>query len=268
MSKLKEKKIRKLRKKSIWPSILGLLFLLCVFSLIILISMASSCLDIVQRKLNEGSDQAARIAKLYEEYDEESAKGVQDAVLAYMALSKEVESVGIIDEAGKKIWSSDGHYPNIENISQIDLQQDNSGANVHVILEEDANQIFTVDENEITINDDFLKGFNPLSLFNFDYIFSDGENNSVLNFKIWFGIPANGLNVFVLDNIHIYTHDMFMLAVSLGLIILIITVFTLYYIISFIGFIISMRKNTKMFYTDMITGGENWMYFVKKERRF
>ena len=28
MSKLKEKKIRKLRKKSIWPSILGLLFLL------------------------------------------------------------------------------------------------------------------------------------------------------------------------------------------------------------------------------------------------
>lgn len=264
MSKLKEKKIRKLRKKSIWPSILGLLFLLCVFSLIILISMASSCLDIVQRKLNEGSDQAARIAKLYEEYDEESAKDVQDAVLAYMALSKEVESVGIIDEAGKKIWSSDGHYPNIENISQIDLQQDNSGANVHVILEEDENQIFSVDENEITINDDFLKGFNPLSLFNFDYIFSDGENNSVLNFKIWFGMPANGLNVFVLDNIHIYTHDMFMLAVSLGLIILIITVFTLYYIISFIGFIISMRKNTKMFYTDMITGGENWMYFVKK----
>ena len=149
MSKLKEKKIRKLRKKSIWPSILGLLFLLCVFSLIILISMASSCLDIVQRKLNEGSDQAARIAKLFEEYDEESAKGVQDAVLAYMALSKEVESVGIIDEAGKKIWSSDGHYPNIENISQIDLQQDNSGANVHVILEEDANQWLLNEEREL-----------------------------------------------------------------------------------------------------------------------
>ena len=65
MSKLKDKKIKKLRKKRIWPSIFGLLFLLCIFALIILISMASSCLDIVQRKLNEGSDQAVRILRCH-----------------------------------------------------------------------------------------------------------------------------------------------------------------------------------------------------------
>lgn len=226
--------------------------------------MASSCLDIVQRKLNEGSDQAVRIAKLYEEYDEENAKSIQDAVLAYMILSEEVESVGVMDENGGEIWSSDGHYPNKEKISEIDLQQEETEPNIRVIIEEDFNQIFTIEGNEITINDDFLKNFNILSLFNFDYVFSGSRNASVLNFKIWFGIPANELDVFVLDNIHIYTHDLFMLTVSLVLIILIITVFTLYYIISFISFIISMRKNTKMFYTDMITGGENWMYFVKK----
>ena len=74
MSKLKDKKIKKLRKKRIWPSIFGLLILLCIFSLIILISMASSCLDIVQRKLNEGSDQAVRIAELFEEYEKKYQK--------------------------------------------------------------------------------------------------------------------------------------------------------------------------------------------------
>ena len=264
MSKLKDKKIKKLRKKSIWPSIFGLLLLLCIFALIILVSMASSCLDIVQRKLNEGSDQAVRIAELFEEYDEGNAKDIQDAVQAYITLSKELESVGIIDENGAEIWSSDGHYPDKDKIAEIDLMQNEESPNIRVIIEEDSNQIFTVEENEITINDNILKNINILSLFNFDYIFSGDENELVMNAKIWFGIPAGNLDVFVLDNIHVYTHDLFMLVVSIGLIALIITVFTLYYIISFISFIISLRKNTKMFYTDMKTGGENWMYFVKK----
>ena len=264
MSKLKDKKIKKLRKKSIWPSIFGLLFLLCIFALIILISMASSCLDIVQRKLNEGSDQAVRIAELFEEYDEGNTKDIQDAVQAYITLSKELESVGIMDENGAEIWSSDGHYPDKAKIAEIDLMQNEESPNIRVIIEEDSNQIFTVEENEITINDNILKNINILSLFNFDYIFSGDENELVMNAKIWFEIPAGKLDVFVLDNIHIYTHDLFMLVVSIGLIALIITVFTLYYIISFISFIISLRKNTKMFYTDMKTGGENWMYFVKK----
>lgn len=264
MSKLKEKKIKKLRKKSICPSIFGLLLLLCIFALIILISMASSCLDIVQRKLNEGSDQAVRIAELFEEYDEGNAKVIQDAVLAYMTLSKEVESVGIMDENGAGIWSSNGHYPDKDKIAEIDLMQNEGVPNIRVIIEEDSNQIFTVEENEITINDNILVNINILSLLNFDYIFSGDENDLVMNAKIWFGVPVGNLDVFVLDNIHVYTHDLFMLVVSIGLIALIITVFTLYYIISFISFIVSLRKNTKMFYTDMITGGENWMYFVKK----
>ncbi len=264
MSKLKDKKIKKLRKKSIWPSIFGLLLLLCIFALIILVSMASSCLDIVQRKLNEGSDQAVRIAELFEEYDEGNAKDIQDAVQAYITLSKELESVGIIDENGAEIWSSDGHYPDKDKIAEIDLSRKETENDIRVIIEEDSNQIFTVEENELTINDNILININILSLFNFDYIFSGDENELILNAKIWFGVPAGNLDVFVLDNIHVYTHDLFMLVVSLGLIALIITVFTLYYIISFISFIVSLRKNTKMFYTDMITGGENWLYFVKK----
>lgn len=264
MSKLKDKKIKKLRKKSIWPSIFGLLLLLCIFALIILVSMASSCLDIVQRKLNEGSDQAVRIAELFEEYDEGNIKDIQDAVQAYITLSKELESVGIMDENGAEIWSSDGHYPDKDKIAEIDLSRKETETDIRVIIEEDSNQIFTFEENELTINDNILININILSLFNFDYIFSGDENELILNAKIWFGVPAGNLDVFVLDNIHIYTHDLFMLVVSLGLIALIITVFTLYYIISFISFIVSLRKNTKMFYTDMITGGENWLYFVKK----
>ena len=264
MSRLKEKKIRKLRKKSIWPSILGLLFILCIFSLIILAIMASSCLDIVQRKINEGSDQAVRIAKLYEEYGVGKEERIQETILSYIDLSKDTEAVCIMDKDGRVIWSSNGISPDKEKVSVINLQQVDDFPEVRVILEEDLDGIFAVEGNELTVNDDIIKRFDILQLLNFDYIFSNQGNNSVLKSKIWFGIPANELDVFVLNNIQIYTHDLFMLAVSLMLIAFIISVFTLYYIISFISVIVSMRKTTKMFYTDMVTGGDNWLFFVKK----
>lgn len=264
MSRLKEKKIRKLRKKSIWPSILGLLFILCIFSLIILAIMASSCLDIVQRKINEGSDQAVRIAKLYEEYGVGKEERIQETILSYIDLSKDTEAVCIMDKDGRVIWSSNGISPDKEKVSVINLQQVDDFPEVRVILEEDLDGIFAVEGNELTVNDDIIKRFDILQLLNFDYIFSNQGNNSVLKSKIWFGIPANELDVFVLNNIQIYTHDLFMLAVSLMLIAFIISVFTLYYIISFISVIVSMRKTTKIFYTDMVTGGDNWLFFVKK----
>ena len=43
-----------------------------------------------------------------------------------------------------------------------------------------------------------------------------------------------------------------------------IAAFILYYLISFISVIVSMRKTTKIIYTDLITGGNNWLHFVKR----
>ncbi|MBQ5673737.1 MAG: hypothetical protein IIV45_01430, partial [Lachnospiraceae bacterium] len=78
MSKNKEQKIKKLRKKSVWPSILGLISILCIFSIIVLAAMASSCLDIVRKKINEGSEQAERIAGLYEEYNASKKENIHE----------------------------------------------------------------------------------------------------------------------------------------------------------------------------------------------
>ena len=266
MSKQKEKKIKKLRKKSIWPSILGLLFILCIFSCIIIAATASSCIDIVQRKISEGSEQAVKIASLYEDYDAQKGKNIQETILSYIALRDDTEAVCIMDKNDKIIWSSNGLYPDREKIAEINLQQVAGNSEVRVIMQEDINGDFTIKGNEIIINDDFIQMFDILQLLNFDYIISNQNKNSVLEARIWFGVPANGLDVYVLNHIQVFTQDLFMLAVSLMLIVFIISVFTLYYILSFISVIVSMRKTTKIFYTDMVTGGDNWLFFVKKGR--
>lgn len=264
MSKLKEQKINKLRKKSIWPSILGLLLILFIFSGIIIATMVSSCVDIVQRKLNEGSEQAVKIAELFDEYDSGKEESIQEAILSYIALRDDTEVVCVMDYDSRKIWSSNGKYPDKEKISEIVMQQAGISPEVRLIMEEDLKGDFTIEGDELIVNSDFIKRLDILQLLNFDYMFANQDKKLFFEARIWFEVPGNELDVYVLNHIQIFTQDLFMLVVSLMLIVFIISVFTLYYIFSFVSVIVSMRKTTKMFYTDMVTGGENWLYFVKK----
>ena len=55
MGKSKEERIKKLKKKRIWPSVLGLIFILFVFGIVMAAALGFSGLDIVQRKLNDSS---------------------------------------------------------------------------------------------------------------------------------------------------------------------------------------------------------------------
>jgi len=45
---------------------------------------------------------------------------------------------------------------------------------------------------------------------------------------------------------------------------LLIGIFTVYYLISFISMIFNVRKTTKILYTDVVTGGDNWLSFIRK----
>ncbi len=201
---------------------------------------------------------------MFEEYDFGKERRIQDTILSYIALSDDTEAVCIMDENENRIWSSNGHYPDKEKIAEIHMQQIVSSSEVRVIIEEDINGDLTIKGNEIIVSSNFIQKIDILQFLDFDYIFSNQNENSIFEAKIWFGVPANELDVYVLNHIQIFTQDLFMLAVSLMLIVSIISVFTLYYISSFISVIVSMRKTTKMFYTDMVTGGDNWLFFVKK----
>ena len=68
----------------------------------------------------------------------------------------------------------------------------------------------------------------------------------------------------MLQEVVIYSKDCFMLVMAVVLFGIMMAIFILYYLISFISVVISMRKISKVLYTDVITGGNNWLYFEKK----
>ncbi|MBP3568596.1 MAG: EAL domain-containing protein [Lachnospiraceae bacterium] len=257
MSKTKDERIRKLKKKRIWPSILGLVLILCLFLIIMGTSLAVSGLDIVQRKLSESSSRSRKVAELFVDYTAENREEIERMALSHIEVLEEMEAVAVADDKKQPIWSSSGEYPSKNEVAGMEFITMLSDTDL-LMIPSDSNeeQVFEITEDEIMVNADALK-----------QVFFTEEVDLSAPFtyiKLWFVIPVDGLEVMVLNNIPVYFHDFLMMVVSILLCSFLICIFVLYYVVSIISMVSSVRKTTKIIYTDMVTGGDNWLLFVKK----
>ena len=92
MSNAKDKRIRKLKKKRIWPSVLGLLLISFIFGIMFLVLMAFASIDVIQRKLIESNSQAVVITNAFETYGSGSDEDIQATVLANIQALPEIET--------------------------------------------------------------------------------------------------------------------------------------------------------------------------------
>lgn len=259
MSKSKDKRIKKLKKKRIWPSLLVLFLLLICFFGIMISVVAFQVTDVVYNKIFEGVSNVEEVSNLVEQAEtSDDTTNLEDLLSIYADIETDVESIAIQGEDSTFVWSNDDRYPSMEPEKVITITDD-----VSVIIEDDPDNIINVKDNEITINGEGLRniGF-------FDILDTDGIKGSsdkiVAQLKVWFEVPTEAGTVFVLKNLKVYDYDLFALLICCILFAVIIGVFVLYYLISFISLIFGMRKTTKIIYTDMVTGGLNWLYFEKK----
>ena len=111
MSKSKEERIKKLKKKRIWPSVLGLILILCIFSVIMAAALGMSGMDIVQRKLLDSSRTSVKVAELFGDYNSETEESIEQTVLSHIDVLDEIEAVSVIDTNRKPVWSSNDEYP-------------------------------------------------------------------------------------------------------------------------------------------------------------
>lgn len=252
----KEERIKKLKKKHIWPSVLGLVIILFVFSIILLAGVSLSVLDIVNRKMMDSSRMSVKVADLFEEYSQDSKSEIEQTVLSHIDILEEIEAVSVIDTDKNLVWSSSGEYPIIDEVGKIEYLSGIAEEEITVILAEDEGQIFTIDDGEIAIAHDAVGTIFKMSEFDLSARFA--------NLKLWLIIPVNGMDVMILNNVTVYFQDFVMMIACVVLCGILISIFVIYYLISVISMVLSMRKTTKVLYTDMATGGDNWLSFIKK----
>ena len=263
MSDSKDKRINKLKRKRIWPSILGLFIIVLFFSGILVTQLVFNASEIVQRKVFEGISLTETIATVFESYEGEDEKRIQDAVSMHVEMLPQIEAVWVSDLNGEKVWANSDMEPNLENEIEIIYSDKES---LSLILEVAGSQGVTNRGNTIVFDEEFFKKLDIPAIIKSGFSMEHYINNQkeIIQLKAWYLQEVDDLKVYVLQDVSVYEHDFFVIVISTVLFGLIIAVFILYYLSSFIVFIISMNKTTKVIYTDMVTGGNNWLYFVKK----
>ncbi len=272
MAATKEKRIKKLKKLRIWPAIVGLVLLMSISSALIGLTAIFSITDIAQRKVVQAGAQAVRIAELYDQEGIEKLLDANETVFSYVELIPEIETVSVMSKSGQKVWSNNKTYPVTDKAMLLDLQTVGINQNIRMYIEEEMNQLIRIKDGKIVLDGenvadtihnmvDSVQNFFARQGDDFDFF---EENTSIVSMKIWFAVAGARYDVYVLNDIHVYLNDLLMLAAVCILFALIVAVFVIYYIISFISFIVNSHKMSKVMYTDVVTGGNNKLFFAKK----
>ena len=261
MSNSKDKRIKKLKRTRIWPSILGLFFIILIYALLIVIVLSVSAYDIVQKKLTQGNSRTMAMASVFENYTDDDKERIDDVLSTYLKMMPEVEAIWVADSDDNEIWTSSDISPNTENVGDFYLSDN---GHMRLVIEEDTEQILNIGEDGITINDEKISALHIFTIDEHGISLSTGNEHALMQFKIWFVQEAGDLDVYVLQDVYVYSSDFLMLLMCILTFGVMLAIFVLYYLISFIGLILNIRRTTKIIYTDMVTGGDNWLHFVKK----
>ncbi len=256
MDNSKDKRIKKLKKKYIWPSMLGMLIILTAFALVIVVLIQQSSEDIIKRKIANSKANAESIIDLFNEYDEDNKQSVHDTIMTYIGMVPETQAVWVSDKEGNMLWASGSKAPDTDNMEKICYDKET----VRVIIENDANDVVTLSDDTAHINANILTEKNVRTILRSGL---DGTEE-LEKIEMWILHEVNGLEVYVLQNVFIYCYDYFMLIISIVVIAVMIAIFMVYHGLSSFSLFLNARNTSKVLYTDVISGGKNWLYFEKK----
>ena len=268
----KEKRIKKMKKIRIWPAIAGLVLLLFFSSLLMDVLVLISVVDIAQRKVVQAGERSLRIAELYDQEGTEQLLKANETVFSYVELMSEVESVSVMSKDGQKVWSNNDTYPESTVSMLLDLSTVGINQNICMYVDGNMNELITFRDGNMHFSKEAMikTGYNIVQGIG-TFVKSGEEgfdfsqaNISVLDMRIWFAVTGNQYDIYVLNNIDVLLNDLIVLIVVVVLFFVVTTVFCVYYVISFIRVIVNSRKMSKVMYTDVITGGNNKLYFAKK----
>ena len=256
MNKSKEKRIKKFRKKHIWPSVLGLFFIMFIFSSVLIVAMTTSAMDVVHRKLTDSSKMSVRVAELFSDYNLQTQQDIEQAVSSYIDIIDEIEAVAVIDADKNPVWSSNNEYPSMDKLTNTEIMQDASEKVAGIIIADYDQTSLFIEEYGFFIDEaDLMK---LILAWNFD------NGDVFTRVKLWYDVPVNGMDIMVLNNVPLYYQDFLMMKIFILLCGVLIAIFVIYYMISIVSMAFSMHKTAKIIYTDMVTGGDNWLSFIKK----
>lgn len=263
MNNSKDRRIKKLKKKRIWPSIVGLI-LISICSLALMVAVVAFLVgDIFKNKVFSAVENLEEVAGLFETVETpEDLDKIKDSLAFYVEMETYVESIAVVGEDAVPIWSYDNRYPSVDAMNEVTVI-DGEDNELRVIIEDAPDNAFIIKGDNIEINEKYFFQLNWSDVFKMDTI-KVSDSKALAQLKVWVEAPAKVGTVYVLNNVKLLPYDLLAVIICIILLAVIVTIFVIYYLVSTISLIVAVRKTTRVLYTDVLTGGYNWLYFEKK----
>ena len=265
MSKSKDKRIRRLKRLRIWPSVLGLFVITTIFTVVFALTIVTSLTDVMREKFVSNYEISSQLVNRHIDTNFSAQEQACQGILKDIDLSNEIQAVCVLKN-GTEVWSSNGQYPDLSvRVVFTELfGPESTVSNYDMVIEEDEQTIIVKEDGQYTFNDQWIEQIDLEKEISRLEKEGNKEYEPIVSLKLWYVMPVGDLEAFVLNDIHVYIYDVVFLAAVACMVVILVIVFIIYYIITIFGVISSQKRVTKVLYTDIVTGGENRLAFARK----
>ena len=262
MSRAKDKRIKKFNRKRIWPSIVGVFLISVILLGIVSAVLAIYTLDLIDKKLYDSYNLSNKIADYM--ISDDLSDVTQEELEQYIEITDTVSAVTVLDESNNTVWSNNTYTPDINDALTYYSDTDVFESGFEIIIHYDSGCVFVKDDKEVRLSEDFSQYLaEQIKDVNIKEVLTK-RNIPIMSIEIWQVIQHDGYNFLVLNDITVLNNDLYMVFITFVMMVFMIMIFMIYYISSLVSVARSQHKITKILYTDMVTGGYNWLYFTKK----
>lgn len=264
MSKKKEEKLKRLRKKHIWPSIVGLILFSVISVFIVMANLFTTLGYVVMMQFMEDYDSAKSLAQICTA--EYSRSGSWSFVMERLQPSgRFTDSAALLDENGEfcvgygeRSYDLSVSYGRSDFVVQkFSTTPDTlSGMRLYRDTEPSRFTIFDSSLSQVSVDNIIKQAFTHGSL-------NDGTlNDNAFYCNYWIGLPVGdtGRTLLIRDDIYLHHGDLLVvggISAVIGMLLIIPWIFLL---INVICDVVSRSRVRRLIYTDAVTGGNNWLY--------
>ena len=265
MSVQKERKIKKLKKKSFWPSIILLFFFMMIFMAIIVVFVNMFIMGLFYTKVGQTYDETKNMAEFINIQMQKNPNDLEEVnTLIADTVNKSVE-LCVIDTNQNFVLHYGADTPVLENKAEFELDRSYS------IYFDDVSGM-ELDEKEQQLSIDIPQILRSVVKGSPDVETGDEEewlDQVVVSFQYWMEQPIGETEYHVLLR-HTLTFErkeiFYVFAVAV-LFLILGTIPMILLLINTIGGIITQQRMSRLYYLDPVTGGQNWLYFqVRSEK--
>lgn len=255
-------KFEKLRKKSIWPSI------------VLFVGFLASCIIIVGLfiQLFATYIMANKITQLYEE--NRYIGGMLDEFSKNRSISDAMSYAALLLPADRNLYAIDQDR---NKAAQVGNSEPDFGLRIEISLEEDMVVLADREESnqfEDGVNTVFAMPMKEVFAAAFRYAPMEGHKREwlsepLLRQHVWLKLPFKnpGYQVYVRCLVEIARQDVLYVGVFGAIAFILLLIPSTFLFINTIRSIVNQRRVTQLVYLDTVTGGRNWFYLRNRAVR-